>query len=158
MTLRSLRSTTLTLSLPSSATDSRCRAISTVKWSIRPSTWPSGILASSIKGCGDAARAGPAPTLARASPVRRATRRQSRWGEPPIVAGRPCGINCPSPGRGHLLPNEKSSNAVTLSALVPYADVASACDMCVIDVDIGFAVQKDHDTRASDFDPEPRCP
>src|SRR5262245_13114538 len=59
-TLRSARSTTATLSLPSSATNRRCRSGSKARWSMRPVTVPRGIFASSVKGGGSAAKLGPA--------------------------------------------------------------------------------------------------
>src|SRR5262245_24498749 len=59
-TLRAARSTTATLSLPSSATNRSPRSGSKARWSMRPFTVPSGILASSVKGGGSAAKLGPA--------------------------------------------------------------------------------------------------
>src|SRR4051795_6878349 len=50
ISFRFATSITPTLSLPSSATNSHCRLMSIARWSMRPLTGPSGILASNCSG------------------------------------------------------------------------------------------------------------
>jgi len=75
ITFRFARSTIPTLSLPSSATNRRCRVRSIAIWSIWPRTSPSGILVSSWIGAfpADCADARPAVLASAATPVNNAT-------------------------------------------------------------------------------------
>src|SRR3954452_5910482 len=92
------RSTTPTLPLPSSATNSRCRPRSTARWSIRPSALPSGILRSSTSASVGLAAVATGP----GSAIARRTERAPRVGIK-MSSCLPCAADCERRGALPLL-------------------------------------------------------